>query len=305
MKILLTGSTGMVGRNIFDHPDSTVYEFICPSRNELNLLKYDEVDKALKEYKPEMIIHAAGKVGGIKANVENPIKFLTDNVQMGINIILSAYENRVSKLINLGSSCMYPREAMNPLEENSILSGQLEPTNEGYALAKIVAQRLCNYIYKERPTLNYKTLIPCNLYGKYDDFSSGQSHLIPAIIRKVDEAIKSNTNIEIWGDGKARREFMYAGDLANVIYFSIDNYSFLDNTMNIGLGYDFSVNEYYEKIAKLMNYNGGFVHNLDMPAGITQKLVSVVKQKKIGWEPTYELEEGLKKTIDYYYKEVK
>ena len=295
----------MVGRNILSHPESNNNEFICPTSRELNLVKYDNVERAIKKYNPDMVIHAAGKVGGIKANVENPIKFLTDNIQMGVNIILSAYENRIPKLINLGSSCMYPREAKNPLEENSILKGYLEPTNEGYALAKIVAQRLCSYIYKERPALNYKTLIPCNLYGKFDDFNPEQSHLIPAIIRKVDEAINSNSDIEIWGDGKARREFMYAGDLANAIYFILDKYDSLDNTMNIGLGYDYTIIEYYEKIANLMGYTGKFIHNYNMPVGMPQKLISVKKQEKLGWEPKYNLEKGLKKTIDYFYKHVK
>ena len=269
MKILLTGSTGMVGRNILNHPTNRNFEFICPNRAELDLTNYDTVTRFFRKCKPDMVIHAAGKVGGIKANINNPVEFMVDNLQIGVNVVLSAFHLSIKKLINLGSSCMYPGECKNPLKEDAILTGQLEPTNEGYALAKIVAQRLCDYIYKEKPESNYKTIIPCNLYGRFDNFDPNTSHLIPAIIRKTDQAIESNTEIKIWGDGNVRREFMYAGDFADAIYFCIDNYDLLDNIMNIGLGYDYTINEYYEKVGKLMQYNKKFMHNLDMPIGMS------------------------------------
>ena len=305
MKILLTGSTGMVGRNILDHPDSKNYKFICPTRSELDLTNYDNVIHNFRRYNPDMIIHAAGKVGGIKANIDNPVSFLVDNLQMGVNVILSSFKLKIKKLINLGSSCMYPRKGQNPLNEKTILTGQLEPTNEGYALAKIVSQRLSDYIYRENPEIKYKTIIPCNLYGRYDDFNPVTSHLIPAIVSKTDQAIQSKSDIEIWGEGNSRREFMYAGDFANAIYFAIRNYELLETTMNIGLGYDYSINEYYNKVGKLMHYNGEYYHNLAMPDGMRQKLVSIEKQKKVGWEPVFNLEEGLKKIIEYYYEFIK
>lgn len=304
MKILLTGSTGMVGKNILDNPNNN-YHFICPSKKELDLTNKELVNDFIKLSNPDLIIHAAGKVGGIKTNRQNPITFLVDNLQMGLNVIMSAFENDIGKFINLGSSCMYPKNAINPLNEDYLLSGKLEPTNEGYALSKLVTNKLCEYINDKKNEKNYKTIIPCNLFGKYDNFDLETSHLIPAIIRKVDIAIESGSNIEIWGDGNSRREFMYAEDMANAIYFVIENYDRIDSTMNIGLGYDFTINEYYDKIFKIMNYDGEFFHNHNMPSGMKQKLVSIDKQEKLGWSPTFNLEDGLMKTIEYYYKFIK
>ena len=168
---------------------------------------------------PDLIIHSAGLVGGIEANIKNPVDFLLKNTDMGINVISSAASLGIKNLINLGSSCMYPREASNPLTEDLILKGELEPTNEGYALAKIVAARLCEYINRQGLEKNYKTLIPCNLYGRHDKFSKTNSHLIPAVIRKIHEAkIAGSRTVTIWGDGSARREFMNAADLADFIF---------------------------------------------------------------------------------------
>ena len=305
MIILLTGSTGMVGKNILDSPASNNFDFLCPTRKELDLTNGISVNNYIKKTNPDLIIHAAGRVGGIKVNNSNPISFLVDNIQVGLNVIISAFQNNINRLINLGSSCMYPKDAINPLIESSILSGKLEPTNEGYALSKIVTNRLCNYITEQKSDKNYKTIIPCNLFGKFDDFNLDSSHLIPAIIRKVDQAIENKSNIEIWGDGQSRREFMYAEDLASAIYFIIDNYDLIDTTMNIGLGYDYSIDDYYKKIAKIMNYEGEFVHNHKMPSGMKQKVVSIEKQNKLGWKPIFNLEDGLLKTIEYYYKFVK
>jgi len=305
MKILLTGSTGMVGRNILENAKSCNYEFIIPSKKELDLRIYETVFSYLKECRPNIVIHSAGRVGGIKANINNPIEFLSDNLQMGVNIILASFKLEIDKLINLGSSCMYPREGPNPLKESSILTGRLEPTNEGYALAKIVAQRLCKYIYEENSDYNYKTIIPCNLYGRYDNFNPDSSHLISSIIRKVDNAMENNTDVEIWGDGNARREFMYVDDLVDAIYFAIEHYDLIDDIMNIGLGHDYSINDYYKKVGEIMRFNGNYYHNLNMPIGMQQKLVSIEKQNNLGWKPNYNLEDGLKKIIKYYFESIK
>tara|TARA_Y100000746_G_C15372451_1_gene394736 strand:+ start:80 stop:1000 length:921 start_codon:yes stop_codon:yes gene_type:complete len=305
MNILLTGSTGMVGKNILDNPNSNNYRFICPTRKELNLTNKRAVNDFIKLSNPDLIIHAAGKVGGIKTNMKNPIIYLVDNILMGLNVIMSAFENDINKVINLGSSCMYPKNANNPLIEDYLLSGKPEPTNEGYALSKIVTNRLCEYISDKKIEKNYKTIIPCNLFGKYDNFDLETCHLIPAIIKKVDMAIENGSSIEIWGDGNSRREFMYAEDMANALYFIIENYESIDSTMNIGLGYDFSINDYYNKISKIMNFDGEFIHNQNMPSGMKQKLVSTNKQEKLGWKPTFNLEDGLTRTIEHYYKFVK
>lgn len=302
MKILLTGSSGMVGRNICDYAlKFSQYELLAPSSKELNLLDKAAVDLYIDSYKPDMIIHAAGIVGGIQANIENPVKFLHENSLMGQNIVLSAYQAGIKKLINLGSSCMYPRNAQNPLVEESILTGELEPTNEGYALAKIVTAKLCEYISRTNIDYQYKTLIPCNLYGKYDKFDPIKSHMIPAAIRKIHQAkIENVMSVDIWGDGLARREFMYAEDLADAIFFALDHLVELPNMVNVGLGFDYTINEYYEYIAKVVNYQGKFKHDISKPVGMKQKLVNVDKLQQLGWVHKFSLAEGLEKTYQYY-----
>ena len=220
MKVLLTGSTGMVGRNILEHAGVSKFEWLTPSSKELNLLNSSEVDNYISNKMPDLIIHTAGKVGGIQANMASPVSFLVENIDMGRNLIIGAKNNGVKRLLNLSSSCMYPRNATNPLNENIILTGELEPTNEGYALAKIFTTKLCEYINKEDNLFAYKTVIPCNLYGRFDKFDPKHSHMLPAVIKKLHEAKESKKKeIDIWGDGEARREFMYAGDLADFIVF--------------------------------------------------------------------------------------
>ena len=182
MRILLTGGGGMVGRNLLEHPSISSFEVIAPSSNELDLLDFKTVQNYLCKHEPDMVIHAAGKVGGIQANMREPVSFLMDNLDMGRNIVWAAHQAGVKQLINLGSSCMYPRNHQEPFVEDMVLKGELEPTNEGYALAKVVVTRLCEYIMREDSRYQYKTLIPFNLYGRYDKFDPSNSHLIPAIL---------------------------------------------------------------------------------------------------------------------------
>ena len=301
MKILLTGSNGMVGKNILAHTSSVNHNFLTPSSKDLNLLHFQDVKKYIAIHQPDFIIHAAGKVGGIQANIKEPVNFLVDNIDIGRNIIMAAKENNILNLINLASSCMYPRTANNPLAESLILKGELEPTNEGYAIAKIMSTRLCEYIVKEDNSMSYKTVIPCNLYGKYDKFHPKNSHMIPAVIRKIYDAKLSNANeISIWGDGTARREFMYAEDLADFIFYAIKNFNKMPQNINVGLGYDYSVNDYYIEIAKILDYQGKFSHDLSKPVGMEQKLIDDTKLKKFGWKSKTTLNEGLTKTINYY-----
>lgn len=305
IKILITGSTGMVGRNILEHKHVLQYEMLTPGTNELNLLNFHEAKDYVNKHQPDIVIHAAGKVGGIQANMAQPVKFLVDNLDMARNIILASRENNVRKLINLGSSCMYPKEATNPLKEEFILKGELEPTNEGYALAKIVASKLCEYITLEDSNFNYKTIIPCNLYGRYDKFDPKNSHMLPAVIKKIHEAkINNESEIEVWGDGTARREFMYAGDLADFVLYAIDNFDEMPQNINVGLGKDYSIMEYYETIAAVIGYDGLFNHNLSKPVGMKQKLVDNTRQIKFGWQSNTSLENGIKKTYEYYLKEL-
>tara|TARA_B100000787_G_scaffold25860_1_gene17240 strand:- start:1507 stop:2436 length:930 start_codon:yes stop_codon:yes gene_type:complete len=301
MKIFLTGGTGMVGRNILENPSAHKHDFFAPTSQELNLLDRDAVRVSLSKEKPDLIIHSAGLVGGIQANINNPVDFLLKNTDMALNVISSAASVGIKNLINLGSSCMYPRETSNPLNENLILQGELEPTNEGYALAKIVATRLCEYIVREDSTKNYKTLIPCNLYGRHDKYGKANSHLIPAVIRKMHEAkLAGNKTVTIWGDGSARREFMNAADLAEFIYFVMDRLERIPQNLNVGLGHDYSIAEYYRAVASVVGFEGSFEYDLNKPVGMRQKLLDVSQLESLGWSYKINLMDGVNEAYDFY-----
>ncbi len=304
MKVLLTGSNGMVGKNIMALVNKDKYQFLTPNSAELNLLDMPSVKKYITENKPDIVIHAAGIVGGIQANIANPVKFLVENMHMGLNILMAANDAQVLKFLNLSSSCMYPKNGTNPLIEKDILTGELEPTNEGYALAKITSTRLCEYIAKEDSRKLYKTIIPCNLYGKFDKFDPKHSHMIPAVIDKIHQAKKNESLvIDIWGDGLARREFMYAEDLADFIFYAIENFEKLPQNLNVGLGKDYSINEYYEAISDVVGYNGTFKHDLTKPVGMQQKLIDDTALKQFGWQFKTELKTGIEQTYNYYLSE--
>lgn len=301
MRILVTGANGMVGRNISECAKDNGFELLTPPSSKLNLLSRELIVKYILENDVECVIHSAGVVGGIQANIAHPVKFFHDNMLMGLNIVMASKEANVKKLLNLGSSCMYPRNATNPLREESVLKGELEPTNEGYAIAKAGVSRLCDYIVKESSEYSYRTLIPCNLYGRYDKFGEHNSHMIPAVISKIHEAkLSGKKEVEIWGDGTARREFMYAGDLATIVLESVENIKQLPQVLNIGLGFDYTINEYYEAVAEVVGFNGNFVHDLTKPVGMQQKLVSTDRMNQLGWKANTSLEEGIRKTYEYY-----
>jgi len=301
MKILITGASGMVGQNFLEHPKAVNYELLAPSSRTLNLLEPASVTSYLKEHQPDMIIHAAGIVGGIQANIAQPVKFLVENMHMGLNILTAAKATGVKRFMNLSSSCMYPRDAQNPLAEELILKGELEPTNEGYALAKVTSTRLCEYIHREDSSYLYKTVIPCNLYGRHDKFDPKHSHMIPAVIQKISLAKEQDLEqIDIWGDGLARREFMYAGDLADFVFFTIQKFEAMPQNINVGLGHDYNINEYYSEIAKVIGFEGEFVHDLSKPVGMKQKLIDDTKLKAFGWHYKTSLNEGIAKTYEYF-----
>lgn len=303
-RILLTGSRGMVGRNILEHPLAAQLDIIAPDSRQLDLTDFAATLQFMVTVKPDAVIHSAGRVGGIQANIAHPVDFLVTNVDLGRNVILAARETRVKKLINFASSCMYPRNADNPLNENLILKGDFEPTNEGYAIAKVFATRLCQYIRREDDDLKYKTLIPCNLYGRHDKFAPEQSHLVPAIIHKIHTAkLTGASTVEIWGDGTARREFMYAGDIADATLRALEDLEELPETINIGLGCDYSINEYYSVAASVIGWQGEFVHDLAKPVGVNQKTLNIDRQSTWGWSPKTSLEEGISLTYRYYLEE--
>ncbi len=300
----MTGGGGMVGRNFLDHPDRDEFDVLAPRSSELDLRDFDAVQAYLKKHQPDMVIHAAGKVGGIQANMREPVGFLMDNLDMGRNIVWASCQAGINRLINLGSSCMYPRNQSEPLREEMVLKGELEPTNEGYALAKVVTARLCEYIVRENENYQYKTLIPCNIYGRYDKFDPAHSHLVPAIIHKVFQAKHDGRQtVEIWGNGTARREFMYASDLADAMIRAIKAFDSLPSMMNIGLGHDYTINEYYQAVADVLGYKGGFTHDLSKPVGVVRKLVSTERQQAWGWKVSHDLREGIAETYSYYLKE--
>lgn len=302
-KIFLTGGSGMVGHNIMEHPAAKNYEFFAPDIPDLDLFNFSAVKAYIEKVKPDFIIHAAGRVGGIHANMANPVAFLLENLDMGRNLVWAARQCGVKKLINLGSSCMYPRNAPNPLKEEMVLQGELEPTNEGYALAKTVVSRLCVYINRETPEFAYKTIVPCNLYGRWDKFDPVHSHMIPAVIRKLHLArVNGLKTIDIWGDGTARREFMYAGDIADCIHRAITHFDTLPELMNAGLGGDHSINDYYRAVADVVGYTGDFTHDLTKPAGMARKLVDTSRMQAWGWKPPTPLKDGIAKAYEFFLK---
>lgn len=304
LRILLTGGGGMVGRNLLEHPANSEFEMLAPRSGELNLRDFKSVQDYLAEHRPDMVIHSAGKVGGIQANMREPVGFLLENLDMGRNIVWASQQAGIKRLLNLGSSCMYPRNHNESLREEMVLKGELEPTNEGYALAKVVTARLCEYITREDASFQYKTLIPCNLYGRHDKFDPAHSHLIPAIIHKVHLAKRDGLpTVDIWGDGTARREFMYAGDLVDALIRAIKEIDALPAMMNVGVGNDRSINEYYQAAAEVMGYTGTFVHDTSKPVGMARKLVSTERQQAWGWTAKTDLKSGIESAYQFYLKE--
>lgn len=301
MKIFLTGGRGMVGRNIRIHPGAAEHDVFAPTSAELDLTDRPATFQAIEAFKPDLVIHSAGRVGGIQANIQNPVGFLADNLDIGLNVVLGSLNAGVPRLLNLGSSCMYPRAAPNPLTEDMVLTGELEPTNEGYALAKISVARLCQYINVMHASLSYKTIIPCNIYGLFDKFDPKVSHLVPAIIRKIHDAKRNQSPyVEIWGDGTARREFLFGSDLADAIWYSVANFELMPEFMNIGEGRDHSVGEYYRIVADVLEWRGEFHYDTSRPTGMHQKLVSIQRQEAFGWRPGTSLEAGIRQTYAHF-----
>lgn len=301
MKVLVTGATGMVGRNLLEEPRAADHDVLAPGRAQLDLTDRASVDSYLARYRPDVIVHLAAIVGGIQANINEPVRFLADNARMALNLIQGARAAGVRRLLNVGSSCMYPRDFERPLRIADLLTGELEPTNEGYALAKLLSWKLCAYAMREDSVLQYKTLVPCNLYGRHDHFDPIRSHMVPAAIRKVAEAAAAGApTVEIWGDGSARREFMYAGDLADFIWTWLPQIEALPEITNVGLGVDYSVLDYYREAADVVGFKGEFTFDPSRPAGMKRKLLDVSQQIEFGWTPPTSLREGFSKTYEFY-----
>jgi GDP-L-fucose synthase len=299
-RTLVTGSRGMVGGTISRLAKEAGWEIFSPSRQELDLRDPKSTLEYLQVNGITSVIHCAAKVGGISANMTNPADFILENLQIDTSVFSSSRSLGIPELIYLGSSCMYPRETSQPMKVEQILSSGLEPTNEGYALAKIAGAKTVSLIASQ-DSLDWRVIIPSNLYGPRDNFDPLNSHLIPAVVRKVHHAVKRNLDIiEIWGDGEARREFTFVGDLASFIVENLTQLKRWPLMMNVGFGQDFSVNDYYRHTAKLLGYSGKFVHNLNKPVGMKQKLMDSEVARSYGWNPKTGLESGLMETINWF-----
>lgn len=302
-KIYITGHRGMVGSATVKLLREKGYKnLIFKTSKELDLRNQRETEEFIKKESPEYIFHFAARVGGIKANINYPVEFLYDNIMITTNVIHSAYKYKIKKLLYLGSSCVYPRECPQPMKEEYLLTGKLELTNEGYALAKIIGLKLCEYYNKQYQT-NFISLMPPNLYGPNDNFDLKTSHVVAALIRKFLEAKINNLDyVEIWGTGKARREFLYVEDLADACLYFMENYEAKDLPafINIGCGEDVSIKELVEIIKEEIGYDGKVYWNTSLPDGMSQKLLDSSFSRKLGWEARTPLREGLRKTIEWY-----
>lgn len=300
-RLFVTGGGGLVGRNLLAHPGMADWQVLAPARADLDLEDAAALRGWLSRHRPDAVVHAAGLVGGIAANMAAPARYLAVNARIGLNLIEACRAAEIQVLINLSSSCVYPAALGRDLREEQILTGALEPTNEGYALAKIMAMRLIEYALRETPELGWRTLVPCNLYGPHDRFDPARAHLLPAIIHKLHRArAESAASVEIWGDGTARREFMYAPDLADAILRALADPHALPPVMNIGIGQDHAINDYYRIAAEVIGWHGRFTHDLSRPVGMAQKLLSVTRQRDWGWAPATGLRDGIAATSAWY-----
>lgn len=299
LRVWLTGAGGMVGRNIAEHPAVRGWTLIAPTRAELDLENADAVAAFASDTRPQVVIHAAGLVGGIQANIARPVDFLVRNTDIGRNVVLAAHAAGVPQLVNLGSSCMYPHDLGGPLRESQLGSGRLEPTNEGYALAKLHTMRLVQYLRRQEPTLRYATLVPCNLYGRHDHYEGGRSHLVAAALAKVIAARhEGRRRITVWGDGTARREFMDAADLADAVVRHVRQGDGAPEIMNVGTGRDHTVDEIHLTAARALGWPVELEHDLTRPVGMQRKLLDVSAQAAWGWAPRIDLLAGMRRALE-------
>ena len=311
-KIYLTGHTGMVGSAILKELQNSGYKnLIFKDLSELDLRNQSEVEKYFVESKPEIVIIAAAKVGGILANNTYRAEFLYDNLMIEANLIHASYLNNVEKVVFLGSSCIYPKLAPQPLKEEYLLSDYLEYTNEPYAIAKIAGIKLCENYYKQYGC-NYISAMPTNLYGPNDNFNLETSHVLPALIRKFHEAkVNGKDSVTIWGTGKPLREFLYVEDLANAIVFMIENIDAKDiyengiTQLNIGTGKDITINDLALMIAEIVGFKGRIEYDSSKPDGTPRKLLDITRINSLGWKYKTELSDGIKKTYSWFLEEYK
>jgi GDP-L-fucose synthase len=299
-KIYIAGHKGLVGSAIKRNLEKQGFEnLIYKSKEELDLMEEKAVEDFFEKEKPEYVFLAAAKVGGIVANRDFPADFIYQNLKIQNNIIFQAYKNKVKKLLFLGSSCIYPRECPQPIKEEYLLTGELEKTNEAYAVAKIAGIKMCQSYNKQYGT-KFISVMPTNLYGSNDNFDLETSHVLPALIRKFHEAkINNKKEVVMWGTGKAKREFLFVDDLAEACVFLMNNYSDGD-IINIGTGEDVSIKELAEMVKKIVGFKGEIINDISKPDGTPRKLLDVLRIHNLGWKHKIDLETGIKETYEWY-----
>jgi GDP-L-fucose synthase len=301
-KIYIAGRNGMVGSSIENEIRKKGYDNIIGlSSKELDLRKQTDVEEYFSKEKPEYVVLAAAKVGGIMANMKSPAEFLYDNLAIQNNVIHCSFTFNIKKLLFLASSCIYPRLSPQPMKEEYLLDGKVETTNEGYAIAKIAGLKMCEMYNKQYGT-NFISVMPCNIYGIGDNFDPQKSHVVAGLIRKFHEAkIKKIEYVEVWGTGNARRELMFNEDLADACIFLFDSYSG-NNFFNIGTGKDISIKHLATLIKKVVGFDGDIKFDITKPDGMPQKLLDVSRLKDSGWVNKTELEDGIRKTYEWFLK---
>ena len=299
-RVWVAGHRGMVGSGVVRRLDAEpVGDLITATSAELDLRNQAATNAFVAETRPDVVILAAAKVGGIDANRSAQGEFLYDNMMIGANVLEAARVNEVERIVNLGSSCIYPREAAQPMTEAALLTGRLEETNEGYAIAKIAALELAK-MYRRQYGMGAISLMPTNLYGLNDNFDLETSHVLPALLRKIHEAkVSGDPTVTLWGTGTPRREFLHVDDLADATVFALKHYDGEEH-LNVGTGSDVAISELAELIAKIVGYDGEFEYDTSMPDGTPRKLLDVSKMADLGWSASIGLEEGIESTYDWY-----
>jgi len=298
-KILVVGANGLVGTALMRRLEREDCLLIASTRLDADLTKAIETDALIKKTSPDAIILAAAKVGGILANRDNPVPFLEENLLIQLNVLRAAHKANVDRLLLLGSSCIYPKHAPQPITESSLMTGPLEPTNDAYAIAKIAGIRLIN-AYRQQYRRRWISAMPTNLYGPNDNFDLENSHVLPALMRKFHEAkLSGQSTVEIWGTGKARREFMHVDDCADALLFLLKSFD-APGPINIGTGADISIKSAAEMIKTISGFAGDIVHDLSKPDGTAAKLMDNSQLLDLGWNPQIDLAEGLNQTYQWY-----
>ncbi|PZP56741.1 MAG: GDP-fucose synthetase [Micavibrio aeruginosavorus] len=292
-KIWIAGHSGLVGAALVSKFSSLDCKILTASRAELDLTRQEQAEDWISLQKPDVIIIAAAKVGGIGENAAKPAEFIFDNLAIAQNIIHGAYRSRVQKLVFLGSSCIYPKFAEQPIREEELLSGGLESTNEAYAIAKIAGIKLCQF-YRRQYGCDFISLMPCNIYGPNDRWAEARAHVIPAVISRLHKAkMEELAEVEIWGSGKPMREFLHADDLAAAVFIALRNYS-EELHLNCGSGEEISIYDLARMIAGIVGYEGELRFNQNMPDGTPRKILDSGRLRDLGWTPEIDLEIGLK-----------